>query len=796
MKICFWDCLACGSTVAGQIIPKQKTNDLISFTGNRSLMATNFHLAPPATMNGGGMCVPIDISHIEASMVFDLSNHTAKGDAVIKYLTGNVSGWPIFDLRQSITEIFEDDQVVATPLNKIFTADFGGGANAGMKVLKQSLPANSAHKLRLKYNIGLPNASTAGSYQPHVDFIGNRLNFNFGFTDLGAGRYLESFVPANLVYDQYSIELNIRLINSTVAHSVITNGSVTNQGFNNWKISFPATSTALSTLLEIRPADTLTVQSDTVLLPISGQTVTISAWKLATSPVNLATQLAAIKSHLIANENNFGHYTHGNRFTAFMNTGGMEYDGATTTSPGSLSHEVFHSWWARGIKPSSQPDAWWDEAWTTYYNDGGGNLSVPFNFSNAPVELCPQNPWIRITASTAYTEGNKFWKGISALIGNATLKSLMKSFYAKYRGTLVSTPQIESYLLAKSGNATIVDAFHKFIYGFGDPGGTPNIWLREDDADLSGNNLFTGRFWNSPDVWVRNRDDNGLTHQSPEFGQDNWIYARVRNKSTVQTIKHFAVAFNVKQFAGTQFTYPDDFLPCLDVAVGFNLLPGSSQIVKIRLKKKDVLPANSHACIVVAALTRGDATVSGCHVWESNNLAQKNVTIVDVKPNGFVLIPFVVANNLQITTTKFKLQLIRPTLFPKIDVSILHNSKIFSNFSSRQLSTDFLSDAVPPSLEEIPHVHKIAPDLSVRTDMSAKIEIDFPDTTYEMLFAPGNISTLGFPLKKNDSLLVYLKIQLPAAIVSDKPLLFDLVQTTADSKKIVGGITVQLNVVP
>jgi hypothetical protein len=32
---------------------------------------------------------------------------------------------------------------------------------------------------------------------------GPRLAFNFGFTDLGAGRYLESWVPANLIFDQF-----------------------------------------------------------------------------------------------------------------------------------------------------------------------------------------------------------------------------------------------------------------------------------------------------------------------------------------------------------------------------------------------------------------------------------------------------------------------------------------------------------------------------------------------------------------------------------------------------------------
>lgn len=761
-------------------------------------MATNFHLAPPATINNGVLCVPIDISHIEANIVFDLSNHTAKADATLQYITGNSDGCPIFDLRQNITEIFEDNSLVATPLNKIFVADFGGGTNAEMKVLNKVLMANSVHSLRLKYNIGLPTASTAGSYQPHVDFTANRLQFNFGFTDLGAGRYLESFIPANLIYDQYSIDVNITLINSTVGHSVITNGSITNLGFNSWKISFPSYSTALSTLLEIRPADTLVTQTDNVLLPVSGTTVTIEAWKLTGSAVNLTTQLSTLKNLLIANENNFGAYTHGNKFTVFLNIGGMEYDGGTTTSTASMSHEVFHSWWARGIKPSSQPDAWWDEAWTTYFNDNAGSLSVPFNFANLPVELCPRNPWVRITASGSYGAGNTFWKGISALIGNATLNSLMKTFYNKYKGSLVSSTQIEEFLIAKSGNPTIVDAFHKFVYGFAEPTPTPDIWLKDDTTDILGNNVFSGRFWNSPDIWVRINDDDGTTHQSPEFGQNNWIYARVRNKSATKTIKHFAVAFNVKQYAGTQFTYPNDFLPCLDVATGFDLLPNSSQIVKIKWDKKDVLPANSHACIVVTALTRGDAIPTGINVWESNNLAQKNITIVDLQPNGFVLIPFVVSNNLHLRATNFKLQLLRPQQFPNIEVSIIHNSKIFSNFSSikpwNHVSNDkHFQDAIEAGTD-IEHTHEVAPDFLVKTNKSDNIDIDFSDEVFEMQFANNQISTLNFPLKKMNTLLLYLKVQLPPIIHSNEPLMFDLLQTTADSKKIVGGIAVQVNI--
>ena len=56
----------------------------------------------------------------------------------------------------------------------------------------------------------------------------------------------------------------------------------------------------------------------------------------------------------------------------------------------------------------------------------------------------------------------------------------------------------------------------------------------KDNADDNGsepNNASVS--WDSPDIWIRNSNDNGTAHQSPIFGQTNYIYVKVRNKSTV-----------------------------------------------------------------------------------------------------------------------------------------------------------------------------------------------------------------------------------------------------------------------
>jgi len=94
------------------------------------------------------------------------------------------------------------------------------------------------------------------------------------------------------------------------------------------------------------------------------------------------------------------------------------------------------------------------------------------------------------------------------------------------------------------------------------------------------------------------------------------------------------VVFNTPPWAGTQFIYPDDFLPGITATGGFELKPGEEQVVKALWPADKVPPAGTHACLLAAIITRGDHPTAGAHVWEDNNLAQKNLTIVELDADG------------------------------------------------------------------------------------------------------------------------------------------------------------------
>src|SRR5690606_33777006 len=155
-------------------------------------------------------------------------------------------------------------------------------------------------------------------------------------TDLGAGRYLEAFVPANLIYDTFALSLELRIVNTAIAHTPITNGTVTVLGANHWRVDFPARYSALSPLLELRAGDALQSTTVNTVLPVSGSNVAVTAWKLSSNAANLAAQANAIAGFLADNENSSGRYIHGNRFTAFIHQGGIEYELCTTSGTGPL----------------------------------------------------------------------------------------------------------------------------------------------------------------------------------------------------------------------------------------------------------------------------------------------------------------------------------------------------------------------------------------------------------------------------------------------------------------------------
>lgn len=429
-------------------------------------MFSNLHLAPPPKIVDGLFAVPIDIQHLAAHVVLNAATGTARVEATMRFLTGNVEGHPVFDLRQTIRQA-DLDGVQLEPA-RLQHHDFGGGVNAELRVIEARLPASSLHTLRLAYELGVPmNVPKA---KPITwDMQARRLTWDFWLSDLWAARYLEMWLPSNLIYDQFALDLDLAITDAAVEHVPIANAQTVALGANHWRLTFPERFTSLSPMLVLAPRDELMFRS--AVLPLGGLQLRLDMYQRKDTGADLAAVEADLKRFIAANIAEQGPYLHGDRFTAYIwprSVGrSMEYEGGITSTTDDVEHEVFHNWYGRGVKPASQNDGWFDEGWDVW------NMkrfpSEPLSLQDPPVwpPLCSDNAYNRVTPGHSEPAGSRFFAGLAAELGTDNLRSYLRSFYQENKGMLMTTAQLEAYLVAKSGVGRLAELFRRFVYGIG-----------------------------------------------------------------------------------------------------------------------------------------------------------------------------------------------------------------------------------------------------------------------------------------------------------------------------------------
>ncbi|WP_394845503.1 hypothetical protein LZC95_51785 [Pendulispora brunnea] len=431
--------------------------------------------APPAMNIDGLPAVPIDIHGVDAKVTLDAATKVGTVDVTMRFKMGAKSGYPIFDLRQTI----QTAKVNGTELSpqSMELHDFSGGDGAELRIIAETnLAACSENTIQLTYTLGKPASGSSIPLTWGTDV--KSVNWDFWLGDLIAGRYLEMWFPANLIYDKFGFNLDIDLKNVDTVHVPVTNGTVTKVGETHWQIAYPERFTALSPMLKFVPENTLDRHPNTELTLQDGTKVQLELVKEKTVSGDLPAIAKDIETYLNEFVASSGPYQHGDRLTVYIwnnPSRSMEFDGATTSNLRSLKHELYHSWFARGVKPALGRDGWFDEAWTVYNTDSALAFEVkPFNFSATPVKLAHESPWRRLTPGASYSAGEKVFAGLAHAVGLAQLREAMKEFARLHARNVVTTEDLEKYLYCTFKNPDIVRGFHRFVYGRYDAAPTPD----------------------------------------------------------------------------------------------------------------------------------------------------------------------------------------------------------------------------------------------------------------------------------------------------------------------------------
>ncbi len=186
-----------------------------------------------------------------------------------------------------------------------------------------------------------------------------------------------------------------------------------------------------------------------------------------------------------------------------------------------------------------------------------------------------------------------------------------------------------------------------------------DLFIKDSNLDMGIEpNNTTQIFWNSPDIWIRNTNDGGLTHQNPEYSANHpvYVYVRITNKGCTESSEE-SILYLYWANANTGLSWP---APWNGTVYNSNnaitggqispsaipsLAPGEEVILHIPWDMSNIDLSNYdqdanghwHFCILGRIDTSNDpmtfteTTDLNQNVKNNNNIAWRNLSVIDVQ---------------------------------------------------------------------------------------------------------------------------------------------------------------------
>jgi hypothetical protein len=161
-----------------------------------------------------------------------------------------------------------------------------------------------------------------------------------------------------------------------------------------------------------------------------------------------------------------------------------------------------------------------------------------------------------------------------------------------------------------------------------------DVWMKDNAADTTGAVPSVGTMWMSPALWNRQTADGGVIPDPPEFGQPNYMYASITNRSMSDTARATSIDVWLAP-AAVGLSWPANFSYVGRFAVP-NLSAGETrQVGPLVWLPPDPTPSD-HFCLYARAMSSQDPItfVEGANIdtnaRNSNNIVWRNINVVDL----------------------------------------------------------------------------------------------------------------------------------------------------------------------
>jgi hypothetical protein len=344
----------------------------------------NIQHAPSSFKTEGGKGIFIDFKKADYSLNYDPVKKTLTAESSITFESFE-EGMPVFDMVETPTKFLIDGTSVTTKI--INSIDKDTWFRIALKTLKPGL-----------HTFSITSPVTQG-----LNFLSTGVSSAFWLNDLGDRAFLEAYLPANFEYDQYKMTLFIDF--KTMSNQkIFSNGVVTKKEENKFIVEFPETYNSSALYYHTAPIGRFPEKTFNYTT-IDGKDIPAIVYSKDSSHdlENIKNRITTIIQGL---ESFYGPWLHDKIIVYIAGNGGMEYCGATMTDLGSLSHELTHSYFARGgFMPSNGNAGWIDEALTTWSDSG---MDTRTNLNGVVANMAGQSSYRRYTDNRAYSIGADF----------------------------------------------------------------------------------------------------------------------------------------------------------------------------------------------------------------------------------------------------------------------------------------------------------------------------------------------------------------------------------------------------
>ena len=425
-----------------------------SFTILETHAKTDLEKLPPAFETRSGRAVFADFTNAHYEITYDMNKKKAQVKASIELETAE-SGRIIFDSHSEPTLVEVDGietsaTLEATPDRSSVVRILNLSRGAGIHTLTVHLPLEKV-----------------------LDFTPEGVKSAFWMGDLEDRNYIEKYLPTNYIFDRVPMSFSVKFIGAP-NQRIYTNGKVLRKNAEEFRIDFEEGYNITCPYFHTAPVGSF-IEREFSFDSIDGRRLPglIYIPLDEADPEGKLTRIEATTIRVLNElEADYGAFPH-QTLTIYNNgpSGGMEYSGATITSESALAHELFHSYFARGVMPANGNSGWLDEALARWRDRGYARTDT----LQGTTKMASLGTYARHTDRAAYTFGERFMAYLDGKVRNqGGLKPFLRHLVETRTFDPITTEEFISEMNAFYGTDFTRD-FRERVYGEGSqllPAGT------------------------------------------------------------------------------------------------------------------------------------------------------------------------------------------------------------------------------------------------------------------------------------------------------------------------------------